>query len=346
MKWLEISVETEAAAVETVSGILHEYGEGGVAVYQDVVPDDEDAAYHYDTTRPTTVTTYAPATPDGERRRDAIAIALGHLTAFNLAHIGPVRTRAVDEEDWANAWKRFYHPMRFGRRLVIKPSWRDYTPEPDDIVIELDPGMAFGTGLHQTTALCLALLEDYIAPAAAGEPSGPRGPGMHVLDQGTGSGILAIAAARLGASRVVAVDSSEVAAQATRDNAARNGLAGRVEALWGEAIPGSQAWRETTTRPGGSAPDDPTGTSGLAWQEDRPLPRMGAYDVVIANIIANVIIALAPGFAAALKPGGTLIASGIIRDREDDVRAALAAAGFTVARREARDEWVALVARH
>src|SRR5579884_111530 len=133
MKWLEISVETEAAAVETVSAILHEHGEGGVAVHQDVVPDDEDAAYHYDTSRPTVVTTYVPATPDGERRRDAIAAALGHLTAFDLAEIGPVRTRAVADEDWANAWKEFYHPMRFGRRLVVKPSWRDFAAGTNDL---------------------------------------------------------------------------------------------------------------------------------------------------------------------------------------------------------------------
>ncbi len=299
MRWLEITVETEAAAIETVSALMSEYAEGGVAVYQHVVPDDEDAAYHYDTDRPTTVATYVPATEDGAARRDSIAAALGHLTAFNLARIGPVQSCEVDEEDWANAWKRFYYPMRFGRRLVVKPSWRDFTPGPDDLVIELDPGMAFGTGLHQTTAMCMALLEDYIQPGAA------------ALDQGTGSGILSLAAALLGAVRIIAVDTSEVAVASTRENAARNGLGDNIEARQGEAVPGEP----------------------------------GAYDVVIANIIANVIIALAPSFARVLKPGGALIASGIIRAREDDARAALAAAGLTVERREGKDEWVALVAR-
>ena len=299
MHWLEITVETEAAAIETVSALLGEHGEGGVAVYQHVVPDDEDAAYHYDTDRPTTVATYVPATEDGAARRDSIAVALGHLTAFNLARIGPVQSREVDEEDWANAWKRFYYPMRFGKRLVVRPSWRDFAPGPDDLVIELDPGMAFGTGLHQTTAMCMALLEDYVEPSAV------------VLDQGAGSGILSLAAGRLGAVRVTAVDTSEVAVEATRENAARNGLGEAIEAERGETVPG----------------DD------------------GAYDVVIANIIANVIIALAPSFARVLKPGGALIASGIIREREDEVRAALAAADLTVERREAKDEWVALVAR-
>ena len=302
MHWLEITVETEAAAIETVSAILSEYGEGGVAVYQHVVPDDEDAAYHYDTDRPTTVATYLPATAEGADRRARIVDAFGHLIAFNLARIGPVQSREVDEEDWANAWKRFYYPMRFGRRLVVKPSWRAFTPGPDDLVIEIDPGMAFGTGLHQTTAMCMVLLEDYVEQGAT------------VLDQGTGSGILSLAAARLGAAHITAVDTSEVAVEATRENAARNGLAGVIQAERGEAVP--------------------------------PAPRpQGVYDLVIANIIANVIIALAPSFAGALKPGGALIASGIIREREDEVRAALAAAGLTVERREAKDEWVALAAR-
>src|ERR671938_688721 len=171
MKWLEISVDTEAAAVETVSALLREYGDGGVAIEQHVVPDGEDGSYHYDSARPLTVTTYVPATADGQQRCRALAAALGHLTVFNLAWIGPPRTREVAEEDWASAWKEFYHPMRFGRRLVVKPSWRAFQAGSDDLVIELDPGMAFGTGLHQTTAMCLALLEDYIRPGAPGQPS-------------------------------------------------------------------------------------------------------------------------------------------------------------------------------
>lgn len=317
MNWLEITVETEAAAVETVSAILHEHGEGGVAVYQHVVQDDEDAAYHYDTSQPTSITTYVPATPEGERRRDAIAAALGHLTAFNLAAIGPVRTREVAEEDWANAWKEFYHPMRFGRRLVVKPSWRDVAAGPDDLVIELDPGMAFGTGLHQTTSLCLALLEEYVRP------------GARVLDQGTGSGILSLATARLGASRVVAVDTSEVAVAAARENAARNGLGHAITVLRGDAVP------VAARRDAGAADTAPGHADGVP----------ATYDLVVANIIADVIIALARQFAAALVPGGALIASGIIREREDDVRAALHAVDLAVERRETRDEWVALVAR-
>jgi ribosomal protein L11 methyltransferase len=328
MKWLEISVDTEAAAVETVSAILYEYGDGGVAIDQHAVPDGEDGSYHYDTARPITVTAYVPATADGKQRCRALAAALDHLTVFNLAQIGPPRTREVAEEDWATAWKEFYHPMRFGRRLVVKPSWRAFQAGPDDFVIELDPGMAFGTGLHQTTAMCLALLEDYVRPGAT------------VLDQGTGSGILAIAAARLGARRVIAVDSSEVAVAAARENVARNGLSSAIQVLHGDT------------------PHPPTGICNPPTSWESTLPSRGegeqgvspvlpaAYDLIVANIIANVIIALAAPFAAVLRPGGVLLASGIIRDREDDVRAALGAAGLAVERREARDEWITLVARH
>ena len=313
MNWLEISVETEAAAIETVSAILHEYGEGGVAVYQHVVPDDEDAAYHYDTARPTTVTTYLPATTEGARRRDAMATALGHLTVFNLAWIGPLHTREVADEDWANAWKQYYQPMRFGRRLVIKPSWRDFAARPDDLVIELDPGMAFGTGLHQTTALCLALLEEYITP------------GARVPDQGCGSGILSLAAARLGAGHVVAVDTSEVAVAATRDNAARNGLAAIVEALQGEAVP---------RQPPMAAPNDGAGHSAAHHVRCNQRQHYRQRD----HRAGATICRRAHGERRANRLGHHPRPRG-------DVRAALTAHGFAVERRDALDEWVALVVR-
>lgn len=298
MTYLELSVETEAAAVETVSAILHEFGEGGVAIHQDVVPDDEDAAYHYDTSKPTVVTTYVPATDDGEARRQRIAASLDRLTVFNLAAIGPVQVRQVAEEDWAHCWKEFFPPLRFGARIVVKPSWREYARRPEDLVMEIDPGMAFGTGLHQTTAMCLERLETVVQS------------GMRVLDQGTGSGILSLAAILLGAEQVIAVDTSEVAVLAAQDNAERNGFGGRI----------------------------------TARQESRIPREEGPYDLVVVNIIASVIIDLASEIRAALKPGGTLLCSGIIRDREEDVRVSLSKSGLHVAHREARDEWVALIA--
>lgn len=307
MNWLEISVETEAAAIETVSAIFHEHGEGGVAVHQNVIPDDEDGAYHYDTSKPTIVVTYLPATVDGERRRELIKTALGHLTVFDLATISEVRSREVSEDEWANSWKEFYYPMRFGPRLVVKPSWREFTPRASDLVMHLDPGMAFGTGLHQTTAMCLELLDSVVQP------------GDLVLDQGTGSGILAIGAALLGAAQVAAIDLSEVAVQSSQENVERNGLSEHIVVRQGTTVPSA--------------------TAILARQAGE------RYDLVIANIIASVIAAMAEDFVAVLKANGYLLASGIIRDKEAEVVAALTRVGFQIERREQRDEWIALVAR-
>jgi ribosomal protein L11 methyltransferase len=202
----------------------------------------------------------------------------------------------MDEEDWSEAWKKHFVVHRPARHVVIKPSWLEYPPQPGEVVVELDPGAAFGTGLHPTTMLCLEALEDIVRP------------GMRVYDVGTGSGILAIAAARLGAARVVAVDTDPVAVRVARENVERNGLGGRVEVAEGSATP------EVS----------------------------GGFDLVLANIVANTIVQLAPSLRAALRPGGALVVSGIIRGRTPEVRAALRAAGLRniVSRRSG--DWLAL----
>jgi len=150
---------------------------------------------------------------------------LGHLQAFGLRPIGELETRLVHEEDWAEAWKSHFPVLRVGRRLVIKPTWREHDPAPGDVVLTLDPGMAFGTGLHPTTRLCLAAIEDL---ADSGEIYGKR-----VLDVGCGSGILGIAAALLGAQSVMGVDTDPIAVEATKANAGLNQLQGRIRAQRG-----------------------------------------------------------------------------------------------------------------
>jgi ribosomal protein L11 methyltransferase len=191
--------------------------------------------------------------------------------------------------------------LRVGRRLVIRPTWRRHRRAPADVVLALDPGMAFGTGLHPTTRLCLAALESL---ADRGAVSGAR-----VLDVGCGSGILAIAAVRLGAASALGVDTDPIAVEATTANAARNRIARRIRA--GEG-----------TLPTGEPP----------------------FDVVLANLIAGVLVPLAPLLAPELRPGGTLLASGIFVDREAEVRAAFEAAGLRVHERSAEGEWIALEA--
>jgi ribosomal protein L11 methyltransferase len=297
--WLELAVEADAEAVEAVSEIIGRVATGGTTVEPAFDLVEEGLGARVDPTRPAVVRGYVEAGAAAERAAAEVAEALGHLQAFGLRPIGELRTRTVREADWAEAWKAYFPVMRVGRRLVIRPTWRDHTASPDDVVLALDPGMAFGTGLHPTTRLCLAALEPL---ADEGQLDCVR-----VLDVGCGSGILAIAACKLGAAEAFGVDTDPIAIEATRENAARNDLGGHVTA------------RE------GSLP------SG-----ERP------FDIVLANLIAGVLIPLAPLLRDELQPGGTLLASGIFVDREIEVIAAFQTAGLVVADRTSEGDWVAL----
>jgi len=304
--WVELSVAADIEAVEAVSEILGRVAAGGTSVEPAFVLVDEGLSAAVDPSRPAIVRGYLPAA-DPRAVEAAVAevtTALGHLQAFGLRPIGDLETRPVLEADWAAAWKEHFPVLRVGRRLVIRPTWRHHRRAADDVVIALDPGMAFGTGLHPTTRLCLTALER-VADDAAASGSGPG----RVLDVGTGSGILAVGAGLLGASPIVAVDPDPIAVEAASANAARNGLAGRIDVRRGSV---------------------PTGL----------LP----FDLVLANLIASLLIDLAPVLAAELRPGGTLIASGIYVDREGEVRAALAEVGIGTAGRDAEGDWVALTA--
>jgi ribosomal protein L11 methyltransferase len=225
--------------------------------------------------------------------------SLGHLQAFGLRPIGELQVRSVHEEDWADAWKRHFPVLRIGRRLVIRPTWRRHRADPEDVVLALDPGMAFGTGLHPTTRLCLAALERW---ADEGHLAGAR-----VLDVGCGSGILSLAAAKLGATQVLGVDTDPIAAEATLANARRNRLMRKVRARRG-SLP---------------VPESP-------------------FDIVLANLIASVLGHLAGELAASLRPGGRLLASGIFKDREDEVRSAFDAVALSVVGRTEETDWVCL----
>ena len=239
---------------------------------------------------------------DAVRIRDAldplmIEEALWHLQAFDLSPIGPMRRREIAEEDWAHGWKEHFHPLRIGR-VVIKPSWRGWDEQPDELVIELDPGMAFGTGLHPTTKLMIEALQERVKP------------GMQVLDLGTGSGILAIPAAMLGA-EVTGLDVSEVAVQVARDNVAANGLTDHISMEQGSI-------------------------EGAAGQQ---------FDLILANITASVLIDLAEKLVDALRPGAELLASGIIDERVEQVRAAFRDAGLQIAGGKQDGDWWLVVAR-
>ena len=280
MRWTEIIIEAAPGAVDAVGQALQDAGCTGFE-------DRSDAA-------PPAVAGYLPVDDRLEDRLAQIQERLRALPSFGVAGAGTELTlRTVQEEDWANAWKAFFKPMRVGRHLVVTPPWETPDLGPSDIPLIIDPGMAFGTGSHPTTQLCLAALEDFVRP------------GLTVADVGTGSGILAIAAAKLGASAVVANDIEPPSVQIAADNADVNSVV-------------------VTTQV--------------------PLPE-GAYDVVVANILADVIIGLADELAARVKPGGLFIGSGVIDTREADVRRAVEAAGFTSLETRRQADWVALVFR-
>jgi ribosomal protein L11 methyltransferase len=303
--WLELAVEADLEAVEAISEIIGRYASGGTTVEPAFDLVDAGLGARIDPARPAVVRGYVPARDRAAAETAAadVAEALGHLQAFGLRPIGELQTRLVHEEDWAAAWKAHFPVLRIGRRLVIRPTWRRHRREPDDVVVAMDPGMAFGTGLHPTTRLCLAALDRLADRRSLA--------GTRVLDVGCGSGILAIAAVRLGAASALGVDTDPIAIESTVANARRNRIARRIRAVSGSLPSGA-----------------------------------GPFDVVLANLIAGVLVPLAPDLQAELAPDGVLLASGIFIDREPDVRAAFTAAGLAVGERAAEGDWVLLEVVH
>jgi ribosomal protein L11 methyltransferase len=325
MTWLELSVDVDPEAVESVSELLAQYGyNAGVVIDQPIVPGLDGPEYTYDTSRPVTLRTYVPLDADAEETRSKLEQALWHFG--RMRPVGALRVQQLEEQDWADAWKQHYTIQRIGERSVIVPSWLEYQPQPGDIVLRLDPGMAFGTGLHPTTQLCVASLEQFIRP------------GGQVLDLGCGSGILAIAAAKLGAGLVLALDTDPIAVDATRENAARNDVSALVHVAEGSLGGGAQLghWLYGTTNDQRRTTNDQKAALPSSFSVQR-------FDLIVANIIARVLAVLAVDMAEALVPGGTLIASGIIAEREQDVVDAFAAAGLSPLQRRQEGDWVALV---
>ena len=309
--WVELSVAADVEAVEAVSEILTRFAPGGTSVEPGFALSNEGLGAVIDPARPAMVRAYLPGLDPAAARQaiDAATTAMGHLQAFGLRPIGPLRTRIVREEDWAEAWKSHFPVLRIGRRLVIRPTWRRHRKLPGDVVLSLDPGMAFGTGLHPTTRLCLAALETLADEGLLGRSAIPGAPPARILDVGCGSGILAIAAGKLGAGKLLGVDTDPIAVEATAANAALNGLTRRIRVRKGSV---------------------PTGD--------------GPFDLVLANLIASLLVQLAVPLSNELAPGGTILASGIFRDREGDVRAAFEGSGLAIRRRWAEEDWVALEA--
>lgn len=299
-EWLELACSAEPEAVESISAVFAEFGQG-VAIEQVVDSSRDGDVVNLPADAPVLVKTYLPLQdPAAAERRAQIEKALWALGL--LRSVGPLRVRTLREVDWANAWKEYFFVQRVGDRTVIVPSWREpeYEPRPDDVLLLLDPGMAFGTGLHPTTRLCLRACEALVEP------------GMRVLDVGAGSGILSIAAARLGASHVEAVEIEPVAAAVCQQNVDRNGVSAIV-----------------SVRPG--TLDGPS--------------EKGPFDLVLANITIATLTQLHPVLAGQLRPGGLAVLSGVLAERASELVATLVAAGWRHERTEQEQDWVALYVR-
>ncbi len=299
-RWIEVSLRVDGESAEAVAEVLARYGHQGVSLEQaDIAPE----AWDESDLRPAQeliLRAYLPDDGELKSKQRQLEAALGHL---RLDYPMPAPAyRSLDEADWAEAWKAHYRPLRVGRRLLIRPLWIEVELGPDDIEIALDPGMAFGTGTHPTTQLCLEALEDCVAP------------GQDALDLGAGSGILSIAAAKLGAGKILALDIDPIAVEATRENAAGNGVSGQIVAEHGSL----ESARGGARR----------------------------FDILIVNILARVILQLAgAGLGEVVRPGGVAIVSGLIDTQLDEVEAALRATGLQPYRRRRRGDWLLIEAR-
>jgi ribosomal protein L11 methyltransferase len=296
VRWLALSVEADVEAIEAVSEVFGRLGRGAAVRPTRLVhdPGDELSARE-DTSAPYELTVHIPDDGAAAGAVEETERALWHLQAFGLRPVGALQVTPVEEADWTEAWKAGYTPQRIGR-IVVMPSWLDEPIGPGEVLLRLDPGMAFGTGLHPTTRGCLRLTQQLRPMPSA------------VLDVGSGSGILALAALKLGARSAVCLDTDAAAVEATRANAAANGLEGRLEARHG------------------TLPAEPT----------------ARFPLVVANLVAGLLVELAPRLAAHAEPGATLLAGGIIDHRAGEVIEALAAAGLVVRDRIDEDEWVSL----
>jgi ribosomal protein L11 methyltransferase len=298
--WIELSVEVDHEAVEPVVELFSRYGYNeGVVIEEPFTQDRDGDNVRVDITKPFRIRTFIPRETFDASSLDAIRNGLWHLG--QLRETGELTVETRSEEDWANAWKAHYKPVRVGIRVVVRPPWQEYEPTEDDVVVLLDPGMAFGTGTHPTTQAALRLLETLEVA------------GHSVFDVGTGSGIIAIAAAKLGARKVDGVDIDAVSVRQAQTNIDLNDVRQTVT-IWQSAM-------------------------GPAEHPH------GVYDIVVANIIARVLIDISEQIVSAVSPAGTLILSGIIDSKEAAVIERYQSFGFEMVERHQIEDWIGHVWR-
>ncbi|TQR19274.1 50S ribosomal protein L11 methyltransferase [Psychrobacillus vulpis] len=310
MKWSELSIHTTNEAVDAISNILHEAGASGVVIEdsEELIREREDRFGEIYSLNPddfpvdgVRVKAYLAETSFLLETVEEIKLAINNLQNFNI-DIGHniVTVQEVDEEDWATAWKKYYHPVKISNRFTIVPTWEDYKRvNSDELIIELDPGMAFGTGTHPTTVMCLQALEKTVQPDSK------------VIDVGTGSGVLSIGAAKLGATSIHALDLDEVAVASAKANIAINHVENLVEVTHGNLLDNVKE----------------------------------QADIVVANILAEIIMTFTDDAFSIVKENGLFITSGIISAKKEDVKNALQKSGFEIEEVMMMEDWVTIISK-
>lgn len=321
MDWIELAIDTTTEGIEPVSGRLYQLGIKGVQIedaadFQDFL---ENSTPYWDyvddelmqkATAPTRVKAYLTDDAAGAELLAAIKTSLAELQALDTQNIFgslSIALTGMSEQDWAENWKQYYKPLKIGEKILIKPEWEEIADTGGRTVFEINPGMSFGTGTHESTQLCLESLEQIVKK------------GDSVVDLGCGSGILSVISLLLGADHATAVDIDPNAAKIARENAARNRVPADKYAVYA-----------------GNILTDTALQGNLAAEK---------YDIVLANIVADVIISLAPQAKRLLRPGGTFITSGIISDRLEEVKEALQRQNFEIVKVSRRNDWAAIVAK-
>ena len=297
MKWLELSLRAPSEYVEPLSVIFQRYGYGGVAVEQDggFNPDEGEPEPDHPTA---TLRSYLPVDATTADRKEQIRVAVDLIS--RLCDLSPMEERVLEEGEWMESWKSHFTVLQVGR-IVVRPTWMEYEAGDEDVVVDMDPGMAFGTGHHPTTHMCLLELEKLVSP------------GARVLDVGTGSGILSIAAAKLGAGSILALDVDPIAIKAARSNVRANGLQSTIK-VSSRALSSHKSTR-------------------------------GSFDLVVANIYTKIILEMANDLVAQAAPNGALALSGIMAERAPEVESRLREEGCNILRTGQEGDWAVIVAQ-
>ncbi|HZK58191.1 MAG TPA: 50S ribosomal protein L11 methyltransferase [Clostridia bacterium] len=309
MKWVEVSIKTTTGAIEAVANVLYNVGVSGVVIedpHDIVLANNDENAWDYidesliNLEEGAIVKGYIPESSDLVDKIDLVRQLVAALPGFGLnIGAGEVSTVEINEEDWDTSWKKYYKPTKIGNRIVVKPIWEEYRPEENEIVIEMDPGMAFGTGTHETTIMCIQRLEQHVSEKCT------------VFDIGCGSGILSIAAAKLGADKVIGVDYDKVAVNVARKNVTVNEVDDVVEIKHGNLL-------------------------------DVVIDKA---NIIVANITADIVMILSRDIKNFLDNYGFFIVSGIISDKIEEVKGSLEANGLEITKTETVGEWSTITSK-